>query len=101
MTTRFKHITVVMIAILGLLGLAAQADLISIDFNHMSSPDTALGTVTDVNGHDSLPGQEGAWNDLLVGNQLGRDMNGFNHSNRVPLGIVLKYSVGDRRPRCV
>jgi len=71
MTTIIKRITLVEVVMFGLLGLAAQADLISIDFNHMSNPDTASGTVTDVNGHDSLPGQVGAWNDLLVGNKLG------------------------------
>ncbi len=48
----------------------ARTDLISIDFNRSDVFDTnrtASGTVTDCNGHTSLPGQVGLWNQLLVG----------------------------------
>jgi len=49
----------------------ARPDVISIDFNRsdVSNPlRTASGTVTDFNGHNSLAGQVGLWNELLVGN---------------------------------
>jgi hypothetical protein len=60
---------------LGLLGSAALADLISIDFNHANHPVgyTESGLNTDVNGDTSLPGQVGAWNVLLIGQSGGAD----------------------------
>ena len=58
------------VATFGMLEGAARANVISIDFNRLDAPDdarTASGTVTDVNGHASLPGQAGLWNQLLIG----------------------------------
>jgi len=60
---------VVMLGVLAMAG-TALADVISIDFTHANPTyqyGTASGTVTDANGHSSLPGQTGPWNELLVG----------------------------------
>ena len=69
MKTRLSHITVVLIATITLLGSAAWADLISIDFDHVDYQvgRTQSGLNTDFNGHTSLPGQVGAWNVLVIG----------------------------------
>jgi len=68
MTARLTHIIVVLIATLGLLGSVARADLISMDFQGPeNSAYTESGINTDYNGHDSLQGQDGAWNIMLVG----------------------------------
>ncbi len=70
MKTRLSQLTVAMIASLTCMGSTAGADVISIDFNRRNEPTpsaTASGTVTDANGHTSLPGQTGYWNELLMG----------------------------------
>ena len=71
MTKRIMRIVVfAAVASFGMLAGAARAHVISIDFNRLDAPDdnrTASGTVTDVNGHTSLPGQTGLWNQLLIG----------------------------------
>jgi len=71
MTKRIMRIAVVAaVASFGMLAGAARANVISVDFNRLDAPDdarTASGTVTDVNGHASLPGQTGLWNQLLIG----------------------------------
>lgn len=71
MAKRIMRIVVLAaVASLGMLAGAARANVISIDFNRLDAPDdarTASGTVTDVNGHTSLPGQTGLWNQLLSG----------------------------------
>jgi len=50
-------------------GGAARADVISIDFQQaaVAAQYTAVGTITDVNGHTSLSGQAGTWNVLELG----------------------------------
>jgi len=66
MKTRLSHITVVMIATIGLLGSAARADLISIDFDLPTTLPTQSGLNTDANGQTSLLGQVGSWNSLSM-----------------------------------
>jgi len=76
MTKRIMRIAAVAtVSSIWMLAGSARADLISIDFNHVYSPATASGTITDVNGHPSLPGQVGAWNTVQVG-QSGANYQG-------------------------
>ena len=71
MTKQIMRIAVsVTVASLGMLVGAVRANVISVDFNNVDvsgTARTASGTVTDVNGHTSLPGQVGYWNELLMG----------------------------------
>jgi len=71
MTKRIMRIVVVAaVSSLVMLAGTARANVISIDFNNVDASGTARtasGTVTDVNGHTSLPGQNGLWNQLLMG----------------------------------
>jgi len=90
MTTRMMLKSVVIIATLGLLGGAARADLISIDFNMSDAPSpgsTASGTVTDLNGDESLPGQVGLWNELLVG-EVGSGLVQTSITNKYTSGLL-------------
>jgi len=90
MITRLSHITVVLIAMVMLLGSAARADLISIDFNRRDAsylPHTATNTMTDVNGDTSLPGQTGYWNQLLTG-VVGGGLSQPAAANTVTTGLL-------------
>ena len=68
----------------------ARADVISIDFNRSDGLDTnrtASGTVTDVNGHASLPGQAGLWNQLLIG-RVGGGVDQPTCTNQYTIGSL-------------
>jgi len=69
MTTKIMINSVFAIATSALLGGAARADVISIDFDHVDYlvGRTESGINTDFNGHTSLPGQVGVWNVLVIG----------------------------------
>jgi len=91
MTTKNMINSVFAIATSALLGGAARADVISIDFNRrdVSTPArTATDTVTDVNGDTSLPGQTGLWNELLVG-EVGAGFNQPAATNQLTTGPLL------------